>query len=81
MSYFEINVANKQGHYFATSPRSITSNDKAKLVLADLIQRFPANEGFKISVSFHPEIGYDSYNTEINLNNYDKLIDKLSKNR
>lgn len=56
--YFEINVSLNGQHYFATAKRSLADSLKAAKVFADLRNRFPANEGFKLSISYFPERGY-----------------------
>lgn len=53
--HFEINVAKDGRHYFATAERSITDSDKAAVVVADIIKRFPESEGFTVSVSVNPQ--------------------------
>jgi hypothetical protein len=58
--YYEINVAklnnkNEYVHFFATSPRSITSKDKLTEILKEFKVLFPSPK-FNISASYHPEM-------------------------
>jgi hypothetical protein len=55
--YYEINVARGGNHYFATAPRSITSNEQARRVYSDFIVRFPVNEGFRVTVTKWENVG------------------------
>ena len=48
-SYYEINVAKNGVHFFATTPRSIQSENSAKTMFDEFTNRFPANEGFNIT--------------------------------
>lgn len=67
MSY-EINVSLNGSHYFATAKRSLTTASATTKMALDFKQRFPAQEGFKISVSYNPQreygISFDSNATE-----------------
>lgn len=54
--YYEINVAKNGSHYFATAQRSITNRAKCIELIQDLMERFPDSEGFRLSVSYHPEV-------------------------
>lgn len=56
--YFEINISLNGDHYFATAKRSITTAKKAAAVILDLRKRFPAKEGYEISVTCYHEVGY-----------------------
>ena len=49
--HYEINVSLNGQHFFATAERSLTTRDKMQRVYAALNDRFPASEGFKISVT------------------------------
>lgn len=64
--YYEINVTEsykgsdgvtRSRHYFATSDRSITDLGKLKRVLIDFRDRFPFDEGFRMSVSQRMKTG------------------------
>lgn len=48
---YEINVSFKGKHFFATHERSLTSPDAAKAVLMKLLEAFPAEEGYDVSLS------------------------------
>jgi hypothetical protein len=48
--YYEINVSLNGVHFFATSPRSITSKAELKKVYAIFKEKFPASEGYKLTV-------------------------------
>ena len=48
--YYEINISKNGAHYFATAERSIRTNIKARTVYYELLKRFPATEGYEISV-------------------------------
>jgi hypothetical protein len=49
--YYEINVALKGRHFFATAERSITCEDDLKTVYKALAERFKEEDGFKLSVT------------------------------
>lgn len=56
--HWEICVAHdKQGHVFATHPRSLTSEHKAREVFALLRSKFPQSEGYNVMVSYHEGSG------------------------
>lgn len=57
MSY-EINVSLNGSHYFATAKRSLNTAAATTKMALDFKQRFPAKEGFKISVSYNPQVEY-----------------------
>lgn len=48
-SHFEINVALRGKHFFATAERSCTTRDKATEVFRELQKRFPAEEGYTVA--------------------------------
>lgn len=50
-SYYEINVSLNGRHYFATAPRSLTLYSEAMCAAADFQKRFPAAEGFKVTMT------------------------------
>jgi hypothetical protein len=56
---YEINVSLNGRHYFATAPRSLTTSKDAVTMTLDFIKRFPATDGFKISVSYNPERSWE----------------------
>lgn len=47
--YYEINVSKDGTHHFATHPRSITDEYKARIVMDDLKSRFTKEQGFEIT--------------------------------
>jgi len=57
-SYYEINVALNGQHYFATAPRSIVSEDKAKTMMSDMRKRFPESEGFSVCCTHYESVGH-----------------------
>lgn len=67
--YYEINVSLNGTHFFATDKRSITCKVKLKKVLPVIKTKFPDNEGYEISVTEYPQIGYGL--------NVDKLLKEL----
>lgn len=54
--YYEINISKEGRHYFATAPRSITYIKDLQVKLADIMKRFPKEEGFEIMVFKYPEV-------------------------
>ena len=74
MSY-EINVSKDGNHLFATHERS-TRHEVETVKLTELfVEKFPESEGYKISVSYKPEIGYG---TDIKDGNIEEQISQLS---
>lgn len=53
--YYEINVSLNGKHFFATSERSITNDEKLKEVYYTFKEKFPESEG---SVEKWEKIGY-----------------------
>lgn len=49
--YYEINVALNGRHYFATAERSLLHKEAALRAFWDLFDRFPANEGFLVTLN------------------------------
>lgn len=56
-SYYEINVALKGRHYFATAPRSLSFVQQAKEMVIDMRKRFPESEGFSVTCTYYEVIG------------------------
>lgn len=56
--HYEINVAFKGQHWFATHPRSIMDDQKLKHVLKDIVTRFTSTD-WEITVSVCHETGKD----------------------
>ena len=50
-SHYEINVSLDGRHLFATAPRSCTTEAEMNRAYAEIVARFPASEGFKVSVT------------------------------
>lgn len=57
-SYFEINVAFMKLHLFATAPRSLTERNHAMQVLAEIMKRFPEEEGYLVTCTHWQVAGY-----------------------
>lgn len=64
--YYEINVAapnpkcgGQVMHLFATAHRSIQDEGKAIEVLRTIDEKFPASEGYHVTVSYWPESGHE----------------------
>ena len=55
--YYEINVALNGKHFFATADRSITDTAKLETVLKVIVEKFPASEGYSISVTQNTQTG------------------------
>lgn len=53
--YYEINVSLNGTHLFATHKRSLTNRNEARKVLRLFLTKFPKDDGYSISISFHPE--------------------------
>lgn len=56
-SYYEINVAYKGIHFFATAPRSIQSKSRLSDVLEVFKEKFPESEGYSISATYWDCVG------------------------
>lgn len=56
--YYEINVSLDGRHFFATAKRSITSQNTLKIVYKVFKEKFPASEGYEISVTRYEELGF-----------------------
>ena len=48
--YYEINVALKGTHFFATDERSLTTTSEMKYVLSVFKKKFQKEEGYEITV-------------------------------
>lgn len=57
MPHYEINVAKDGKHLFATHERSLNTEHKTKEVYDKLVEAFPANEGYDISISYWETVG------------------------
>lgn len=57
--FYEINVSLNGRHLFATAERSLTNERDARALYADFATRFPADQGFKISLTEWNKTGRD----------------------
>ena len=58
MSQYEINVSRNGKHFFATHERSFGLSKKhTREVYDKLVEAFPANEGYKIEISYWQTTG------------------------
>jgi hypothetical protein len=75
MSY-EINVALKGTHLFATHPRSIVSSMQLMRVMEVFRKKFTKKEGYDVTVQYDPQSSYsvtvDLKNKRV-INSYDEL--------
>jgi hypothetical protein len=55
--YYEINVSFTGRHLFATAKRSIRDLEACKRVLHLLVQKFPSEAGYRISVTRYVDAG------------------------
>jgi hypothetical protein len=49
--HYELNVSKRGARLFATAPQSFPDEERALAVFADLIGRFPANEGYEVTLT------------------------------
>ncbi len=56
--YIEFNISLNGKHFFATHERSCTDSSKAEEVKKVLLEKFPENEGFKVTATVYPQRGY-----------------------
>jgi len=56
-SWYEINVSQNGIHLFATAKRSIANKWDLERVFPIIKQKFPENEGYRVSVSAQVEYG------------------------
>ena len=57
MPHYEINVAKDGKHFFATHERSLTTDFRTKEVYDKLVEAFPKNEGYEISITYWETVG------------------------
>lgn len=57
--YYEINVSKNGSHYFATHKRSISYERKAITMYNEFLEKFPIQEGYRVSVTKYEELGED----------------------
>lgn len=62
--YYEINVSLNGQHLFATAERSLTTWHSAKMAYELLRERFPASEGFGVTMT-----RWESVGTKLDLEN------------
>lgn len=55
--YYEINVSLGGSHLFATHKRSIQTSAQLQKVASIFVNKFPASEGFNISITYWAEEG------------------------
>ena len=55
--YYEINVSLNGRHFFATAERSVTDRHKLKEVYNTFKEKFPEEEGYKITVTYWKKYG------------------------
>lgn len=55
--YYEINVSLNGIHFFATAPRSITSQEKAESVFQTFRNKFAESDGYEILVTHWQSAG------------------------
>lgn len=58
-SFYEINVARDGRHYFATAPRSATTDHLATMLYYEMVARFPVAEGYAVTVTHWEGTGRD----------------------
>jgi hypothetical protein len=54
--YWEINISKNGEHYFATAPRSLVDEDKAKRVHLDLKSKYPETEGYNVEIMLWSQV-------------------------
>lgn len=64
--YYEINVSLNGRHLFATAERSVTDNHKLQKVYKLFMEKFPEEEGYKVTVEKWEKVGkfVDMENTD-----------------
>lgn len=55
--YYEINVSLNGRHLFATAERSITNFDKLKKIYVLFKEKFPEEDGYRLTVTREETIG------------------------
>jgi hypothetical protein len=55
--YYEVNISQNGKHFLATAKRSLSDLVKAKTVFGTLCDRFPAEEGYELSLTLQYETG------------------------
>ena len=56
--YYEINVSRNGRHFFATAPRSVTSEGELRAVFTELKNRFPEADGFEVTATRWETVGH-----------------------
>lgn len=49
--HYELHVSKSGVHLFSTAPQSFQSEERALAMFADLIGRFPATEGYEVTLT------------------------------
>lgn len=64
--YYDINVSLNGQHLFATAERSVTDSHKLQKVYKLFMEKFPEEEGYKITVTKWEKVGkyIDMENTD-----------------
>lgn len=55
--YYEINVSKDGRHLFATAERSVTDNHKLQNVYKLFTEKFPEEEGYRVTVEKWEKVG------------------------
>lgn len=55
--HYEINVSKNGRHFFATHERSVTSKEALEKITKVFQEKFPQEEGYKISATKYETIG------------------------
>ena len=56
--YIEFNISLNGKHFFATTERSCTNSEQAKVLNEVLQTKFPKSEGYKITATLNPQRSY-----------------------
>lgn len=76
--YYEFNISLNGNHLFATAKRSAT-NENAAVKIGQILQvKFPAKEGYEVTISYYPEVGFEGEPIHAKTN-IAKAIDELYK--
>jgi len=56
-NYYEVNVTLNGRHLFATSPRSVQTEEELEKVSEIFKEKFPSEEGFEVTVQYWRTVG------------------------